>query len=123
MILHVAPNRAWDLTYGVERFRKSATNRALTVAARAAGKAVSMTRVLHAQGEKVTTLTPVGGPTGRLFAADLSASGIPAIAGDPSSDLRRTVTRVSDGARDATVVKRGQPSFRTARPSSRVSGS
>src|SRR5205823_2717079 len=77
MILCVAPSPAWDVTYGVDRFREHATNRAHTVSARAGGKAVNVARVLHALGEEVTVVAPVGGPSGELFAADLSACGIP----------------------------------------------
>lgn len=107
MILCVAPSPAWDVTYGVERFREHATNRARTVSTRAGGKAVNVARVLHALGEKVAVVAPVGGPTGELFAADLSASGIPLVAVHTSSDLRRTVTVVSDESGDATMVNEG----------------
>ncbi len=82
MIVCVAPSPAWDVTYGVERFREHATNRAHTVSARAGGKAVNVARVLHALGEDVTVVAPVGGPTGELFAADLAACGIPLVAVD-----------------------------------------
>jgi tagatose 6-phosphate kinase len=107
MILCVAPSPAWDVTYGVERFREHATNRAHTVSARAGGKAVNVARVLHALGEDVTVVAPVGGPTGELFAADLAASGIPLVAFDTATDLRRTLTIVSDETGDATIVNEG----------------
>lgn len=107
MILCVAPSPAWDVTYGVDRFREHATNRAHTVSARAGGKAVNVARVLHALGEDVTVLAPVGGPTGELFAHDLARCGIPLVAVDEASELRRTVTIVSDETGDATVVNEG----------------
>ena len=103
MILCVAPSPAWDVTYGVERFTEHATNRAHTVSARAGGKAVNVARVLHALGEQVTVVAPVGGPTGELFAEDLAAWGV-ARAVDSALELRRTVTVVSDETGDATVV-------------------
>jgi tagatose 6-phosphate kinase len=107
MILCVAPSPAWDVTYGVDRLREHATNRAHTVSARAGGKAVNVARVLRALEEKVTVLAPVGGPTGELFAAELSACGIPLLAVDVPTELRRTVTIVSDESGDATVVNEG----------------
>jgi tagatose 6-phosphate kinase len=107
MILCVAPSPAWDVTYGVDRLREHGTNRAHTVSARAGGKAVNVARVLHALGEDVTVVAPVGGPTGELFAADLSSCGISLIAVDVPTELRRTVTIVSDESGDATVVNEG----------------
>ncbi len=107
MILCVAPSPAWDVTYGVTRFREHATNRAHTVSARAGGKAVNVARVLHALGEEVTVVAPVGGPTGSLFLADLTASGVPALTVDVESDLRRTLTIASDETGDATIVNEG----------------
>ncbi len=104
MILCLAPSPAWDVTYGVERLRENATNRAHSVAGRAGGKAVNVARVLHALGEQVTVVAPVGGPTGELFAADLSASGISTVAIETAFDLRRTHTIVSDETGDATLV-------------------
>ncbi len=79
MILCVAPSPAWDVTYGVARFRENATNRAHTVSGRAGGKAVNVARVLHALGEEVSVVAPVGGPTGALLLADLAACGIPVL--------------------------------------------
>src|SRR6478736_5496002 len=107
MILCVAPSPAWDVTYGVDRFREHATNRAHTVSARAGGKAVNVARILHALGEDVMVVAPVGGPTGELFAADLAESGIALVAMDNATELRRTVTIVSDEAGDATIVNEG----------------
>src|SRR3954452_3013038 len=107
MILCVAPSPAWDVTYGVERFREHATNRAHTVSARAGGKAVNVARILHALGEDVVVVAPVGGPTGELFAADLAQSGIALVAVDTATELRRTVTVVSDETGDATIVNEG----------------
>src|SRR3954452_6817261 len=104
MILCVAPSPAWDVTYGVERFREHATNRAHTVAARAGGKAVNVARVLQALGEPVSVAAPVGGPTGQLFTTDLAECGIPVDVFGPPTDLRRTVTIVSDEAGDATIL-------------------
>lgn len=104
MILCVAPSPAWDVTYGVERFDVHATNRVRTVSARAGGKAVNVARVLHALGEGVTTVAPVGGPTGDLFTADLAAEGIPLSAVPSGDNLRRTVAIVCREAGDATVV-------------------
>ena len=104
MILCVAPSPAWDVTYGVERLTEHATNRAHTVWARAGGKAVNVARVLHALGEDVSVVAPVGGPTGELFAADLAACGVRLVAVDSGLDLRRTVTIVSDETGDATIV-------------------
>jgi tagatose 6-phosphate kinase len=104
MILCVAPSPAWDITYGVERFTEHATNRAHTVSARAGGKAVNVARVLHALGEDVSVVAPVGGPTGEQFAGDLAAFGVRLVAVDSGVDLRRTVTIASDETGDATIV-------------------
>jgi 1-phosphofructokinase family hexose kinase len=107
MILCVAPSPAWDVTYAVERFREHATNRVDTVSARAGGKAVNVARVLHALGEQVTVVAPVGGSTGALFTADLTDCGIAVDVVDSAGDLRRTVTIVSDETGDATILNEG----------------
>jgi tagatose 6-phosphate kinase len=104
VILCVAPSPAWDVTYHVDRLREHATNRARTVSGRAGGKAVNVGRVLHALGEPVTVLAPVGGPTGELFAEDLAAHGVATELVDDALETRRTVTIVSDETGDATVV-------------------
>jgi tagatose 6-phosphate kinase len=104
MILCIAPSPAWDVTYHVDRFRENATNRATRVSARAGGKAVNTARVLHALGETVTVLAPVGGHTGELFAADLAASGTAVELVADEHETRRTSTIVSDQTGDATVV-------------------
>jgi tagatose 6-phosphate kinase len=107
MILCVAPSPAWDVTYHVDRLREHATNRVHTVSARAGGKAVNVARVLHALGEPVTTVAPLGGVTGQLFVEELAACGIPVEVVSVEEDLRRTVTIVSDEAGDATILNEG----------------
>src|SRR3954468_18039716 len=107
MIVCVAPSPAWDVTYGVERFREHATNRAHTVSARAGGKAVNVARILHTLAEDVVVVGPVGGPTGELFAAGPAGSGSALVPVDTATELRRTVTVVSDETGDATIVNEG----------------
>jgi tagatose 6-phosphate kinase len=104
MILCVAPSPAWDVTYHVDRLAVHATNRARAVHGRAGGKAVNVARLLHALGEEVRVVAPVGGPTGELFTADLARAGVELVALPQGSDLRRTVTVVSDEIGDATGV-------------------
>jgi tagatose 6-phosphate kinase len=104
VILCVAPSPAWDVTYRVPHLREHATNRVRSVAGRAGGKAVNAARVLHALGEEVAVVAPVGGPTGALFLDDLDRTGVPVVPVAAEVDLRRTVTVVSDASGDATVI-------------------
>ena len=87
--------------------------------ARAGGKAVNVGRVLHALGEPVTVLAPVGGPTGDLFVEDLAAHGVRTELVTDGLETRRTITIVSDETGDATVVNevsRAERLVRVPRP-------
>ena len=109
MILCVAPSPAWDVTYGLDRLREHATNRATSVAARAGGKAVNVARILHALGESAVVVAPVGGATGALFVDDLALAGVPLVAVPQDADLRRTMAFVSAETGDATLVNEPAP--------------
>jgi tagatose 6-phosphate kinase len=104
MILCVAPSPAWDVTFRVPLFEEHATNRASAISARAGGKAVNVARLLHALGEDVRLVLPVGGRTGDDVSADLARAGIPHDLVASTTETRRTVTIVSDETGDATLV-------------------
>jgi tagatose 6-phosphate kinase len=97
VILCLALSPALDLTYRVDRLEPGRTNRVRDVVGRPGGKAVNVARVLHALGEPVQLLAPVGGAVGAEFTAELRRLGVPAelLASGPGT--RRTVTVVAAG--------------------------
>lgn len=108
MILCICLSPAIDVTYHVGRVVAGGTNRVGSVGRRPGGKAVNVARLLHALGEPVRLLAPVGGPAGAEFAADLAALGLPADLVPNGSATRSTVTIVDD-AGTATVFVEPAP--------------
>ena len=102
MILCVCLSPALDLTYRTGAFALGATNRVSEVLERAGGKAVNVARILHALGEPVELLVPLGGPDGEGMARDLAGSGIVTHVVQSGAPTRRTVTVVDDSG--ATIL-------------------
>lgn len=99
MILCVCPSPALDVTYHVEHLVPGATVRVASVAERPGGKAVNVARVLHALGEPVLVVAPVGGDTGVQLRHGLGHLGLEARLVPDAVPTRRTVTVVeTDGS-------------------------
>lgn len=108
MIVCICLSPAIDITYHVPRVRAGATNRVASVGRRPGGKAVNVARVLHALGEDVSLLAPIGGHSGAEFGEDLAALGVPADLVPNAAPTRTTVTIV-DGSGDATLFVEPAP--------------
>lgn len=112
MILTVTPNAALDLTYRVPVLRPGGSHRVSAVSARAGGKGVNVSRVLHTLGHDTLATGLVGGDTGAAIRADLAAAGIPEALVTVEAESRRTVTVVSD--HEATVLNEPGPEVSSA---------
>lgn len=95
MILAVNPNPALDVTYTLDAIDLGRSHRVPTPISQAGGKAVNVARVLHARGEDVRVIAPVGGDAGSVFTADLASSGIPYLAVPIAGATRSTVAIVT----------------------------
>ena len=96
MILCVCLSPASDLTYRIGTLVLGATNRVSEMHTRPGGKAVNVARILHALGEPVELLVPLGGPEGEGMARDLAGLGIATNVVRNGVPTRRTVTVVDD---------------------------
>ncbi|MGF1426607.1 1-phosphofructokinase family hexose kinase [Kitasatospora sp. LaBMicrA B282] len=104
MILTVTLNAALDLTHRVDRLRPHASNRVRSVAARAGGKGVNVSRVLHALGHQTVVTGLAGGPTGAAVRRDLAAAGIADELVPITGESRRTVAVFDEQQGDTTVL-------------------
>ncbi|MCS4277823.1 1-phosphofructokinase family hexose kinase [Mycetocola sp. BIGb0189] len=105
-VLILTPNPALDLGYRVDRQRIGVTQRVREVTTRPGGKGVNVARVLNTLGIPVTTIQPLGGPTGDRIETALRDRGIPVVACPIRGETRRTVT-VHDGIDHPTML--GEP--------------
>ncbi|WP_231116082.1 1-phosphofructokinase family hexose kinase [Motilibacter rhizosphaerae] len=116
MILTVTLNPAWDVTYVVDRLLPGGTNRVTSASGRAGGKGVNVGRVLQQMGAEVLVSGVVGGATGSLLLAELSASSVPHAMLEEAPETRRTVT-VMEADGSATVLNEagaaGEPALWT----------
>jgi tagatose 6-phosphate kinase len=103
VILCLCLSPAVDVTYHVDRVALGTTVRVGDVSERPGGKAVNVSRVLHALGEDVSLVAPVGGDTGEQFRHALAAAGLGAQLVPNGSATRRTVT-VVDAEGGATCL-------------------
>jgi tagatose 6-phosphate kinase len=103
VILCVCLSPAVDVTYRVDRLTVGGTVRVRESTSKPGGKAVNVARILHALGEPVELIAPVGGATGAEFAAELARLGVPALLVTSARPTRRTVTVVADDG-SATVL-------------------
>ncbi|MFF3110998.1 1-phosphofructokinase family hexose kinase [Kitasatospora sp. NPDC057904] len=104
MILTVTLNTALDLTYRLDRLRPQADNRVREAAARAGGKGVNVSRVLHALGHETVVTGLAGGPSGDAVRADLAAAGLTDALVPIAGETRRTVAVVEDHLGDSTIL-------------------
>lgn len=109
MIVTVTANPALDVTYRVGELATGEVNRVHAVHTRAGGKGVNVARVLAALGEPVSMVAPVGGDSGRRFAADASTANLPAVLVPIAGETRRTVVVVDDAGRATGLHEPGPP--------------
>jgi tagatose 6-phosphate kinase len=103
VILCTCLSPAVDLTYRIDGFEVGVTNRVSEVVARPGGKAVNVARILHALGQPVEVLLPLGGAAGEDVARVLATLGLVSTVVASGVPTRRTVT-VADGATGAATV-------------------
>ncbi|MFT2815350.1 1-phosphofructokinase family hexose kinase [Leifsonia sp. A12D58] len=96
MIVTVTPNPALDLTYLVPAIELGETHRVPTAEARAGGKSLNVARVLHQQGHQALAISVAGGLTGKEFARELAASGVPHRIVAVQAATRRTIALVDE---------------------------
>ncbi len=77
MIVTVTLNAALDVGYEVDGVAWDGLNRVHAPRYRAAGRGVTVARVLHTFGHEVTAAGLAGGATGEQIRADLARSGVP----------------------------------------------
>ncbi len=104
MILTVTPNPALDLTWHVDALRPGASHRVDAGVARAGGKGLNVSRVLHQTGHDTQALTTCGGTTGAEFRAELESSGVSHTLIDVAAATRRSIALVDTDAGEATVL-------------------
>lgn len=108
-IVTVTPNPALDLTWRAERVVPGGSHRVPAAGVRAGGKGLNVARVLHAQGLAVRALTTTGGATGRIFADELAASGVPHRLVPVSVPTRRSAAIVDEALGDTSIFnERGE---------------
>ncbi len=108
VILTLTPNPAVDTTYTVDHLTRGEAQRVRTVRRRPGGKGINVARVLHALGEPVTVLAPLGGAAGNFVARELAAKGVAVVAVPIVGETRTSVT-VVDG--EATVLNEPGPAM------------
>lgn len=104
MILALTLNPALDQTWTVDGLALGESHRVPAGASRAGGKGINVARVLHARGQDVLALAPVGGATGHLLQSDLARSGIPYRVVAVRSETRRSIAAVDPGTGSATLL-------------------
>ncbi|MEU9045954.1 MULTISPECIES: 1-phosphofructokinase family hexose kinase [unclassified Kitasatospora] len=104
MILTVTLNAALDVTYRLGRLRPHASNRVRETAARAGGKGINVSRVLHTLGHDTVVTGLAGGPTGEALRRDLAQAGITDRLVPIAGETRRTVAVVDEDLGDTTIL-------------------
>lgn len=104
MILTITPNPAVDETYTLDHLDVGETNRAPAPVRMAGGKGINVARVIHSQQVSVVALAPVGGPNGQVFAAELTAAGVPHVLVPVAPETRRSFALVEQKTGRTTVV-------------------
>lgn len=112
MIVTVTLNAALDLRYEVEGVIWDGTNQVSAPSYRAAGRGVTVARVLHTFGHEVVAGGLAGGGTGELIKADLARSGVPTQFTKTGRDSRRVIW-MTDTRRGATACFREPAPFIT----------
>ncbi|GAA4890450.1 1-phosphofructokinase family hexose kinase [Streptomyces coeruleoprunus] len=104
MILTVSLNAALDITHHVDRLRPHTAHRVREVAARAGGKGVNVSRVLHALGHPTLVTGLAGGGTGAAVRRELADGGLPERLVPIRGETRRTVAVVDAHTGDTTTL-------------------
>ncbi|MFF6773029.1 1-phosphofructokinase family hexose kinase [Streptomyces sp. NPDC012637] len=104
MILTVTLNAALDITHHVDRLRPHAAHRVHGVAARAGGKGVNVSRVLHALGRPTLVTGLAGGATGAAVRRELHRAGLAEELIPVVGETRRTVAVVDASTGDTTTL-------------------
>ncbi|PYC78702.1 1-phosphofructokinase [Streptomyces tateyamensis] len=104
MILTVTLNAALDVTYRVARLHQGASTRVLSVAERAGGKGINVSRVLHTLGVDTTVTGLVGGLTGRSLRQDLALAALPEALVTIGQESRRTVAVFDEAAGETSML-------------------
>ncbi|MFE0463017.1 1-phosphofructokinase family hexose kinase [Kitasatospora sp. NPDC058965] len=104
MILTVTLNAALDVTYRVERLHAGGSTRVRSVAERAGGKGVNVSRVLHGLGVDTLVTGLAGGTTGRAVRQELALAGLPDALVTIGRETRRTVAVVDEQAGETSVL-------------------
>ncbi|MFI8961956.1 1-phosphofructokinase family hexose kinase [Streptomyces sp. NPDC053493] len=112
MIVTVTLNAALDITHHVDRLLPHAAHRVRDVGARAGGKGVNVSRVLHTLGRPTLVTGLAGGPTGEAVRRDLDRAGLPQRLTPISGETRRTVAVVDAHTGDTTTLLEPGPAVR-----------
>ncbi|MGE5292860.1 MAG: PfkB family carbohydrate kinase [Micromonosporaceae bacterium] len=121
MIVTVTLNAALDVGYEVEGVAWDGLNHVPTPRCRAAGRGVTVARVLHTFGHEVTAAGLAGGATGELIRADLARSGVPTGFTLTGRESRRVVW-VTDTKRRTTACFREPAPYITTEELGRFAG-
>ncbi len=112
VIVTVTLNAALDLSYEVEGVTWDGVNHVRGPRYRAAGRGVTVARVLHTFGHEVVAGGLAGGGTGELIKADLARSGVPTQFTMTGRDSRRVIW-MKDTQRGTTTCFREPAPFIT----------
>ncbi|WP_282692229.1 1-phosphofructokinase family hexose kinase [Streptomyces sp. CC208A] len=112
MIVTVTLNAALDITHRVDRLRPHSAHRVRAVGARAGGKGVNVSRVLHALGLPTLVTGLAGGPTGEAVRRELREAELPERLTRIDGETRRTVAVVDEHTGDTTTLLEPGPVVR-----------
>ncbi|MCX2183884.1 hexose kinase [Streptomyces sp. SKN60] len=112
MILTVTLNPALDITHRVDRLRPHSAHRVRDVGARAGGKGVNVSRVLHTLGLPTLVTGLAGGPTGEAVRRELCRAELPELLTPVDGETRRTVAVVDEHTGDTTTLLEPGPVVR-----------
>ncbi|MGW6566703.1 1-phosphofructokinase family hexose kinase [Streptomyces sp. NPDC054975] len=104
MILTVTLNAALDITHHIDRLRPHTAHRVREVAARAGGKGINVSRVLHTLGHPTLVTGLAGGGTGAAIRRELARAGLAEQLIPVRGKSRRTVAVVDAYSGDTTTL-------------------
>ncbi|MFI8826768.1 1-phosphofructokinase family hexose kinase [Streptomyces sp. NPDC053431] len=104
MIVTVTLNAALDITHRVDRLRPHSAHRVHGVGARAGGKGINVSRVLHTLGLPTLVTGLAGGPTGEAVRRELCRAELPERLTPTGGETRRTVAVVDEHTGDTTTL-------------------
>jgi tagatose 6-phosphate kinase len=112
VILTVTLNAALDITHHVDRLRPHTAQRVRDVGARAGGKGINVSRVLHTLGVPTLIAGLAGGRTGEAVRRELGQAGLPERLTSVTGETRRTVAVVDEHTGDTTTLLERGPVVR-----------